>query len=120
MGNSVSVIASLYKGGRAYRRVVEATFNMTETMEALHIDLGHMLLVEQATEYAKTLCKEGLSVLVRPNWNETDYYREWRSFDGAAFEEIRFPYEAARHFDTGIILPEGLEDRAVPPKERKT
>lgn len=36
----------------------------------------------------------GLSVIVRPNYNEFDaegkFFREWRSFDGAAFEEVRW------------------------------
>lgn len=36
----------------------------------------------------------GVSVLIRPNYNETDadgtFFREWRSFNGEPFREVRF------------------------------
>lgn len=40
-------------------------------------------------------CSKGISVIVRPAYNETDeqdkqYFREWRSFDGGEFNEVRW------------------------------
>lgn len=34
----------------------------------------------------------GMSVIVRPNFNEEKFYREWRSFDGKPFEEVKWDH----------------------------
>lgn len=52
--------------------------------------------VEEARAIGLTKCADGVSVIIRPNYNETDsegrHFREWRSFNGAAFKECRFAY----------------------------
>ena len=51
--------------------------------------------VEEAMKRAADCCLPGVAVTVRPNYNEKDergrFFREWRSFNGGALEEIRFP-----------------------------
>lgn len=49
----------------------------------------------EATIAAVRLAKHGFAIIIRPNYNETDdagnrFFREWRSFNGAPFKEIRF------------------------------
>lgn len=50
--------------------------------------------VDEAKALGNTKIAAGMSVLVRPNYNETDadgtFYREWRSFNGEDFREVRF------------------------------
>lgn len=52
--------------------------------------------VSEALEEGKFQCGDGRSVVVRPNYNESDadgtFYREWRSFNGEQLKEVRFPY----------------------------
>lgn len=37
--------------------------------------------------------KKGVAVIVRPNYNEEGFFREWRSFNGKPFKECRFPLD---------------------------
>ena len=46
--------------------------------------------LEEAITEGKFHCGEGRSVLVRPNYNEGTFFREWRSFNGEALKEVRF------------------------------
>lgn len=50
--------------------------------------------VEEATVLGNTKRGKGLSVIVRPHYNEVDdngrFFREWRSFDGDEFKECRW------------------------------
>lgn len=55
--------------------------------------------LEEAMQQGEANACEGLSVIVRPTYNEFDplpdgsknkFFREWRSFDGKSFEEVRF------------------------------
>ena len=54
--------------------------------------------LEEAMKKARTKIAEGMSVLVRPNYNENEddgekrFFREWRSFNGGELKEIRFSY----------------------------
>jgi hypothetical protein len=45
---------------------------------------------------AENLRASNLSVIIRPNYNEKDadgsFYREWRSFNGEEFQEVRFGF----------------------------
>lgn len=47
-----------------------------------------------AMEFAETERAKGICVIVRPNYNEKnaqgEFFREWRSFHGEAFKEVRF------------------------------
>lgn len=47
---------------------------------------------EEAMAEGKKHQDKGVGVLVRPNYNEGDgtWYREWRSFHGEPFKEVRF------------------------------
>ncbi len=80
---SVSVIASRCVGDRGKETIwgdclVDARFSS----------------LEEAMIEGKKHCGRGMSVIVRPNYNEQDerggYYREWRSFHGEAFKECRW------------------------------
>lgn len=51
--------------------------------------------MDAAKSLADSKLGKGLSVILRPNYNETDengkrYFREWRSFDGEALREVRW------------------------------
>lgn len=49
--------------------------------------------VESARDFAEPKRDQGMSVVIRPNYNEPNegyQYREWRSFNGEPFEEVRF------------------------------
>jgi hypothetical protein len=50
--------------------------------------------VESANDFARELLEPGVSVIVRPNYNEHDhngrFFREWRSFNGEPFREVRW------------------------------
>lgn len=52
--------------------------------------------LDAANTYAQTKSGKGVSVIVRPSYNETDeqgnFYREWRSLDGTPFRECRWEY----------------------------
>lgn len=52
--------------------------------------------VAQATSRARKETREGVSVIVRPNYNEKDadgeFFREWRSFNGEPLKEVRFSF----------------------------
>ncbi len=61
--------------------------------ERLHDDTFASL--EAARLWGESAKDQGLSVLIRPNFNERDetgarFFREWRSFDGRPFQEIRW------------------------------
>lgn len=81
---TVSVIVSKCTpaGDRVYGdRLVDATFRNPD----------------DASTFANTLCQQGKSVIVRPNYNETDetgkrYFREWRSFNGEPLREVKFGF----------------------------
>ena len=49
-----------------------------------------------ARRLGDSLIVKGLSVIVRPTYNEKDvqgrFYREWRSFSGEPFKEVRFSF----------------------------
>lgn len=55
----------------------------------------HDNIVEAAKE-ASTLVADGIAVIIRPTYNEVDestggrFFREWRSFNGAKFQECRW------------------------------
>ena len=55
---------------------------------------GNYPTVEEATSQADKFRDKGVSVLVRPTYNERDdkgrFFREWRSFHGEAFKECRW------------------------------
>lgn len=84
MATTVSVIVSTCvfvettKSWCVGKRILERTFS----------DLS------EARKLGETLVAPGMSVTVRPNSNETDadgkFFREWRSFDGMRFQEVRF------------------------------
>jgi len=48
----------------------------------------------QARAYGDTCVAEGIAVIIRPTYNEVDsqgnFFREYRSIDGASFKEIKF------------------------------
>ena len=51
--------------------------------------------LEAAMAFGEPATGNGLCVIVRPNYNETDdagkgFFREWRSFDGQALNEVRW------------------------------
>jgi hypothetical protein len=50
--------------------------------------------LEEAMRVGKHKCADGMSVIVRPNYNEKDsrgdFFREWRSFNGDAFKECKW------------------------------
>lgn len=52
--------------------------------------------VEEATAQADPHRRQGVSVIVRPTYNESDdkgrFFREWRSFHGEAFKECRWSF----------------------------
>lgn len=52
--------------------------------------------LDRAIDIAKENSNEGFSVIIRPNFNEEDekgrFFREWRSFNGSLFKEVRFQY----------------------------
>jgi hypothetical protein len=52
--------------------------------------------LEAANEFAEGFKSLGVSVIVRPTYNETDstgrFFREWRSFNGEAFKESRWNF----------------------------
>lgn len=81
--NTVTVIVShcAPKGDRVYgERLTDTRFSK----------------LDDALKFASPLREQGKSVLVRPNYNERDskgrFYREWRSFNGEPFQEIRFDW----------------------------
>lgn len=54
----------------------------------------HCDSLDKAKEIGESKRAKGMSVLIRPNFNEYDekgkYFREWRSFDDAEFKEARW------------------------------
>lgn len=52
--------------------------------------------LDTAMSVGKTKQADGVSVIVRPNYNEEDskgrFFREWRSFNGSPFEEVRWDF----------------------------
>ena len=91
MPNRITIIVSHcrpvpYEPGNytAYDRISEKSFDGFNPFE-----------VAKAVRVANSSRKAGISVLLRPHYNETDeegkrFYREWRSFDGGEFKEVRF------------------------------
>lgn len=57
------------------------------------VEVSYSTLAEARAEGDK-LRATGMSVVVRPSYNETDadgtFFREWRSFNGERFQECRF------------------------------
>jgi hypothetical protein len=49
-----------------------------------------------AKKYADKKTAKGLSVIIRPIYNEKDskgeFFREWRSFNGEAFTEVKWRF----------------------------
>lgn len=39
--------------------------------------------------------KHGTAVIIRPNFNEVEFFREWRSFNGNPWEERRWTFPLA-------------------------
>ncbi len=80
MANTVSVIVSRYANNRVYDRVLDVTTQNIDTAFAI----------------GKDNARDGMSVIVRPNYNETDskgrFFREWRSFNGESFKECRWEF----------------------------
>lgn len=79
--NVVSVIVSKCAGNRIYGdRIVDKSFTT----------------IDEAKSFADQFRDDGKSVIVRPCYNEHDsegrYFREWRSFNGETFREIRFDW----------------------------
>lgn len=67
---------------------------------------------EECLILAKTDAKRavGRAVTVRPNWNDgATSFHEWRSFDGAPFEYVRFEVNS---FDQGKRTVDGELDRS--------
>lgn len=64
--------------------------------EDARMSVGARLFDEtyQIIEFAKSIGeghkKEGVVVIIRPNYNEEGFFREWRSFNGKPFSECRF------------------------------
>ncbi len=61
--------------------------NITTQFKQNCISIGSALTIGESRK------EMGVHVLVRPNYNETKdngkkYFREWRSFNGNAFEEV--------------------------------
>ncbi len=52
--------------------------------------------LEEARRVGESKRADGMSVVVRPSFNEEDdngrFFREWRSFNGEEFREVRFSY----------------------------
>jgi hypothetical protein len=46
--------------------------------------------LENAQAIGNAQRMKGFSVIVRPNYNEEGFYREWRSFNGETLEECRW------------------------------
>jgi hypothetical protein len=76
----VSVIVSRYANGHAYDKLQNLTCSG----------------LKDAMYEADKLRTHGVSVIVRPNYNETDaegrYFREWRSLDGTPFKECKWRF----------------------------
>lgn len=53
-----------------------------------------VVTIEEGMVQGNLHLADGRSVIVRPNYNETDekggFFREWRSFNGEALKEVRF------------------------------
>jgi len=51
--------------------------------------------LDEAVAVGESKRAEKLSVLIRPTYNEEDvqgrFFREWRSFNGEHFKEVRWP-----------------------------
>lgn len=71
---------------------------------------------KEALALALSLRGERRSVIIRPSFNEVidgvPGYREWRSFDGSLFKEVRFGKNAtSKEVDDGdIVLPACIEE----------
>lgn len=65
-------------------RLVDSTYSTAEYANPL----------ESAREEAEAKIAKGVSVVLRPDYNEQDqqgrFFREWRSFDGGPLEECIF------------------------------
>lgn len=96
MSIRVAVIASVFENGSVFGRLLDVEFKETDWTHNKSEEFAQRQLIKQAKEYAKTLCEQGVCVIVRPMYIEQDdsemFYREWRSFDGKDFEEVRFSY----------------------------
>lgn len=80
--SQVQLIVSKCVGDRVYgNRLVDETYDS----------------VEEATKQAETHLRANVSVIVRPNYNETNdkgerYFREWRSFHGEPLREVSWKF----------------------------
>ena len=77
------IVSTCDPRGCLFDRVSEDTFP---------IDKG-----EEAARHAMSKVGKGYSVLLRPDFNEGSFYREWLSQNGRKFHE--------RRFDHGLMCP---------------
>lgn len=81
MANTITVIVSRFTNNRIYGpRLLDVK---TQSLD-------------DAFAIGKDKTADGMSVIVRPNYNETDskgrFFREWRSFNGEPFKEVRWEF----------------------------